>query len=551
MTFTGASLTLELLKRQGIGIIAGIPGGANLPLYDALGSSGIRHVLVRHEQAAGFIAQGMARSTGKAAVCFATSGPGAVNLLTAVADAKLDSVPLVAVTGQVATPLIGTDAFQEVDTYGMSIPITKHNFLVRSVGELAEVIPEAFRIALSGRRGPVLVDLPKDVQQASVELAELPEPGAAAPPPEADGALLAHMARLIAASERPVLYAGGGVVASGAEEEVRALSAACDIPVACTLMALGVARRDDPLSLGMLGMHGSLAVNQAVDRADLLIVLGARFDDRATGAIASFAPQARVIHVDIDEAEIGKIRTPDVSAVCDLKRALRRLERLVGRRARPAWRAEIQDLRERHPAAPAADPSHPSNLVRAIAGCLPAEAIVATDVGQHQMWAAQAWPVADPRRFLTSGGLGTMGFGVPAAMGARLAHPDGPPVVALTGDGSLLMNIQELATIAEQELDVKICVLNNGQLGLVRQQQELFYQKRYVASRFTARPDFAAIARGFGIRGHSLPLPHDHAALCAALRAPGPALLDIEVSGDENVLPMVPPGMGNTEAPWA
>jgi acetolactate synthase I/II/III large subunit len=551
MRFTGASLTLELLKQQGIGIVAGIPGGAALPLYDALGSSGLRHVLVRHEQAAGFIAQGMARSTGEAAVCLATSGPGAVNLLTAVADAKLDSIPIVAITGQVATPLIGTDAFQEVDTYGMSIPITKHNFLVRNARELADVIPAAFRIALSGRRGPVLVDIPKDVQQAEVELDRLPSPGTADPAPEADGALLAHMARMIAAAERPVIYAGGGVVASGAEEEVRVISAACDIPVACTLMALGVARPGDPLTLGMLGMHGGLAVNHAIDRADLLIVLGARFDDRATGAIATFAPHAKVIHIDIDDSEIGKIRIPDVAATCDLKRALRRLERLVGRATRPAWRAEIDALRGKHPALVFEDPSHPANLVRAIAGIMPRETIVTTDVGQHQMWAAQAWPVSDPRRFLTSGGLGTMGFGVPAAMGARLAHPDGAPVVALSGDGSLLMNIQELATIAEQGLDVKICVFNNGALGLVRQQQELFYSKRYVASRFTARPDFAAIARGFGIPGHTIPLPHDHEALAAALRAAGPALLDIEISGTENVLPMVPPGQGNTEAPWS
>ncbi|MGA2976783.1 MAG: biosynthetic-type acetolactate synthase large subunit [Spirochaetia bacterium] len=549
MTITGASLTLELLKRQGISIIAGIPGGANLPLYDSLGQSDLRHVLVRHEQAAGFLAQGMARSTGKAAVCFATSGPGAVNLLTAVADAKLDSIPIVAITGQVASPLIGTDAFQEVDTYGMSIPITKHNFLVRSAAELLDVIPEAFRIALSGRRGPVLVDIPKDVQQSAIQLDALPPAGVPDSSPEPDGAVLAHMARMIAAAERPLFYVGGGVVASGAEEEVRSLSAGCDIPAACTLMALGVMRSDDPLNLGMLGMHGSLATNHAIDRSDLLIVLGARFDDRATGAIASFAPHARVIHIDIDEAEIGKIRAPDVAAACDLKRALRRLERLLGRMARQGWRAEIEALREKHPPLRFPDPSHPANLVRAIAAIMPRSTIVTTDVGQHQMWAAQSWPVEQPRQFLTSGGLGTMGFGVPAAMGAALAHP-GTPVISLSGDGSLLMNIQELATIAEQGLNVKICVFNNGCLGLVRQQQELFFEKRYVASRFAARSDFAAIARGFGLRACAIPLPHDHEALAAALRAPGPALLDIEIPGAENVLPMVPPGKGNTQALW-
>jgi acetolactate synthase-1/2/3 large subunit len=547
MKFTGASLTLELLKRQGVGITAGIPGGANLPLYDAIEGSGLRHVLVRHEQAGGFLAQGMARSTGKAAVCFATSGPGAVNLLTAVADAKLDSIPIIAVTGQVATALIGTDAFQEVDTYGMSIPITKHNFLVRSAGELLEVIPEAFRIALSGRQGPVLIDLPKDVQQAGIEQDTLPAPGAADPAAEADGATLAHIARMIAASKRPLLYVGGGAVASGAEEEVRAIAEMCDIPAVTTLMGLGVLEPENPLCLGMLGMHGSMAVNFAVDRADLLIALGVRFDDRATGVIASFAPHAKIVHMDVDEAEIGKIRRPDESATCDLKRALARLARLLARTKREAWIAEIAALQKEHPPLVFEDPSHPVNLIRAISEILPRDTIATTDVGQHQMWAAQAWPVRRSRSFLTSGGLGTMGFGVPAAMGAALANP-GTPVVSLSGDGSLLMNIQELATIAEEGLNIKICVFNNGHLGLVRQQQELFYGKRYTASRFTVKPDFAAIARGFGIQGVRLAMPHDHDALAEALRIEGPVLLDIEVPEAENVFPMVPPGKGNIEA---
>jgi len=547
MQYTGASLLMELLKRQGIGIVAGIPGGANLPVYDALGQSDLRHILVRHEQAGGFLAQGIARSTGAAAACFATSGPGAVNLLTAIADAKLDSVPIVAVTGQVASPLIGTDAFQEVDTYGMSIPVTKHNFLVRSVSELLEVVPEAFRFALSGRQGPVLIDLPKDVQQASIDLDGLPEPGAADAAPEPDGAVLASMARLIASAERPLLYVGGGVVASGAEEEVRALSAACGIPVVCTLMGLGIMDPDGPLNLGMLGMHGSRATNLAVDRADLLIALGVRFDDRATGSVAGFAPRARVIHMDIDEAEIGKIRRPDISAGCDVKRALRRLNRLAARTPREAWRAEIRALRSDHPFAAPDDPSHPARLVKALAAAVPENAIVTVDVGQHQMWAAQSWPVRRTRSFLTSGGLGTMGFALPAAMGAALAHPD-RTVLVLTGDGSLLINIQELATIAENHLDVKICVFNNGHLGLVRQQQELFYGGRYVASRFDARPDFAAIARGFGIPGCTIRIPHDGEALARALAVEGPVLLDIELPETENVYPMVPPGKSNIEA---
>ena len=546
MEYSGASLLIELLKRQGIGIVAGIPGGANLPLYDALGQSDLRHILVRHEQAGGFLAQGMARSTGKAAACLATSGPGAVNLLTAIADAKLDSVPIVAVTGQVASGLIGTDAFQEVDTYGMSIPVTKHNFLVRTIQELLEVVPEAFRFALSGRQGPVLIDMPKDVQQARIELADLPAPGVADPAPEPDGAVLASMARMIASAERPLLYVGGGVVASGAEEEVRALSAACGIPVVCTLMGIGIMEPDDPLHLGMLGMHGSQATNLAVDRTDLLIALGVRFDDRATGLVAGFAPRARVIHMDIDEAEIGKIRRPDISAACDVKRALRRLNRLVGSARREAWRAEIDAMKCAHPFAVSDDPSHASNLVRTLAALAP-DALLTVDVGQHQMWAAQRWPVRGTRRFLTSGGLGTMGFAVPAAMGVALAHP-GQAVLALTGDGSLLINIQELATIAENGLDIKICVFNNGHLGLVRQQQELFYGKRYVASRFDTRPDFAAIARGFGIPGCTIALPHDKTSLARGLSIKGPALLDIALNETENVYPMVPPGKSNVDA---
>ena len=547
MQLNGASLLIELLQRQGIEIVAGIPGGANLPLYDALGRSRLRHVLVRHEQAGGFLAQGIARSTGNAAACFATSGPGATNLLTAIADAKLDSIPIVAVTGQVPTGLIGTDAFQEVDTYGMSIPVTKHNFLVRSAAELLEVVPEAFRLALSGRPGPVLIDVPKDVQNARIDVERLPEPGTADAPPEPDGAVLAAMARMIAAAERPLLYVGGGVVASGAEEEVRALSAACGIPVVCTLMGLGIMPPEDAGFLGMLGMHGSLATAHAVDRTDLLIALGVRFDDRATGAIAGFAPRARVIHLDIDEAEIGKIRRPDLSAGCDVKRALKRLNRLVARAERSEWRAEIQALRAGHSLALGEEESHPGNLVRRLAALSPSDAVVSVDVGQHQMWAAQWWPVRRTRTFLTSGGLGSMGFSVPAGMGAALANPD-RPVIVLTGDGSLLINIQELATIAENNLDVRICVLNNGHLGLVRQQQELFYGERYVASRFESRPDYAAIARGFGMRGHTLRLPYDEAELGAALEGRGPVLLDIEVPETQNVYPMVPPGKSNVEA---
>lgn len=547
MKFTGASLAIELLERQGIEIVAGIPGGANLPLYHALGRSSIRHILVRHEQAAGFLAHGIARTTGRVGVCFATSGPGATNLLTAIADAKLDSVPLVAITGQVPTSLIGTDAFQEVDTYGLTVPITKHNFLVRSAGELLRVVPEAFRIAASGRKGPVVIDIPKDVQIAEIEVEELPPPGLPDEHPLILPAVLAKVARLIAGAQRPLLYIGGGVIAADAAAEVRSLAARCDLPAVTTLMGLGALPAGDPHLIGMLGMHGERSTNAVVDRADLLIALGARFDDRATGDPRSFAKDAAVVHLDIDASEIGKIRRPEAALACDLKEALSRLSSMLPREERATWRAEVEEIRRSLPPLAFDDPAHPARLLRALAAMVSEDAIVTTDVGQHQMWAAQWWPVARPRSFLTSGGLGTMGFGVPAAIGAALAHPD-RTVVAITGDGSLLMNIQELATVAELGLDIKICVLNNGHLGLVRQQQELFYDRRFIGSRFEVRPDFAAIAAGFGIRAASFGLSPRYDEIAGALSMSGPALLDLAIPEQENVYPMVPPGRANADA---
>ena len=355
------------------------------------------------------------------------------------------------------------------------------------------------------------------------------------------------MARMIAAAERPLLYVGGGVVASGAEEEVRALASLCGIPVVSTLMGLGITTPESPLHLGMIGMHGSRATNIAVDRADLLIALGVRFDDRATGSVAGFAPRARVIHMDIDEAEIGKIRRPDISAACDVKRALKRLNRLVAPAGREHWLTEIEALRKEHPVPVPEGEAHPWTLLEKLARIAPQDSILTVDVGQHQMWAAQVWPVRRTRTFLTSGGLGTMGFALPAAMGVALAHPEAP-VLVLTGDGSFLINIQELATIAENNLDIKICVFNNGHLGLVRQQQELFYGGNLVASRFDTRPDFAAIARGFGIPGCTVRIPHDEEELSRALSMKGPVVLDIELPETENVYPMVPPGKSNIEA---
>lgn len=545
MEYSGAEIVIRLLERQGIDRIAGIPGGMNLPLYDALNGSSIAHVLARHEQGAGFIAQGMARSTGKPAVCFATSGPGVTNLITAIADAHLDSVPVVAISGQTPLALMGTDAFQEVDTFGMTLPVTKHNFLVRSAGELLEVIPEAFRIAMSGRPGPVWVDIPKDVQTQRIDVGVFPEPGtrvlAAAP----DGALLDAASRMIDGADRPVLYAGGGLVRSGAQ--VRALCEKAGIPVVTTLMGLGLMPTGSPLSLGMLGMHGSRAANLILDRADLLIAAGARFDDRATGKIASFCPRARIIHMDIDGAEIDKLMPSDCGIQGDAGEILARLIPRVAPRARRAWAGEISAIGSAHPARECA-PSHstPVDLIRRIGRLAGEEAFLTTDVGQHQMWVAQHYPHQKPGRLLTSGGLGTMGFGLPAAIGAALANP-GASVLCFSGDGSILMNIQELATLAEQGLNVKLIVLNNGALGLVRQQQELFFGGRYIASRFDRNPDLVTVARGFGIQGTRLSLADcSDGALTAFLYADGPALLDVAIPQAANVYPMVPPGAANT-----
>ncbi|HEV7735573.1 MAG TPA: acetolactate synthase large subunit [Candidatus Binatia bacterium] len=549
MQTTGAALTMRLLERQGIRLIAGIPGGASLPLYDALRSSEIRHVLARHEQGAGFIAQGMARATGRAAVCFGTSGPGATNLLTAIADARLDSIPLVAVTGQVPQAMIGTDAFQEIDTYGLTVPITKHNFLVRSADELLTVVPEAFRIATSGRPGPVLIDIPKDVQLAAIDVERLPEPGGPDPAPRFSHDDIGRAAAMIDAAQRPVLLVGAGIIGAGASPTLRRLAEKASIPVASTLLGLGAMPHDHPRFLGMVGMHAARFTNLVLEDCDLLIALGIRFDDRATGKVAEFCPNARVIHVDIDPSELGKIRRPSLGIVADVGEALRALEPRVAATPRTSWSRHVATLQATHPlATPGADdPLQPYGIVRATAELLPDDTIVTTDVGQHQMWVAQAYPFTFPRQWLTSGGLGTMGFGLPAAIGAALAHP-GRRVVCFSGDGSLLMNLQELATAAEEQVDVKIVLMNNAHLGLVRQQQELFYGARFHASRFHAQPDFAAIARGFGIAAVDLGAttsPYDR--LAEALAMPGPCLVNVPIAEAANVYPMVPPGGANRD----
>ncbi len=549
-TLTGAQITVRLLERQGVRLVTGYPGGAILPIYDALGqSTAIRHVLARHEQGAGFIAQGMARVSGEVAVCMASSGPGATNLLTAIADAKLDSIPLVAITGQVPKAMIGTDAFQEVDTYGLSVPITKHNFLVSSTEELLDVIPRAFAIAASGRPGPVLIDIPKDVQSRTIEVAEWPAPGQRVMPAPADGMALAEAASLIAAAKRPLLYLGGGVIHAGASELALELAEKSTLPTVMTLMALGAMPVDHPLSLGMLGMHGAPYTNLALDECDLLIAVGARFDDRATGKVAAFCPQAKIIHIDIDAAELDKIKTAHVGIIADVAEALTRLLPLLPENPRAEWNARIDALKAAHPQPlPGVnDPRSHFGLIRAVAACLDDDAIVATDVGQHQMWAAQAYPLRRPRQWLTSGGLGTMGFGVPAAIGAALAAPE-RTVVCFTGDGSILMNIQELVTAAEQRANVKIVLMNNAVLGLVHQQQTLFYGQRLFASEFQSMPDFVAAARALGIAAVDLDqAANPCAALADAFARPGPCLIHAGIDAEQKVYPMVPPGAANRD----
>lgn len=549
-TLTGAQIVVRLLERQGVRTLAGIPGGAILPIYDALSqSSTIHHVLARHEQGAGFIAQGMARATGQVAVCLASSGPGATNLLTAIADAKLDSIPMVAITGQVPKSMIGTDAFQEVDTYGLSIPITKHNFLVGSAEELLEAIPRAFRLAASGRPGPVLVDIPKDVQNQSVEVGEWPEPGAADPAPAPGTDLIACAAEMINEAERPVLYLGGGVVHSGASGLAVALAEKAGLPSVMTLMALGAMPVDHLLSLGMLGMHGARCTNFALDECDLLIAVGARFDDRATGKVAAFCPLAKIIHIDIDPSELDKIKTAHVGIAGDVKSVLEQLLPKVDIILRKPWLSRVADLKADYPLRMPGidDPRSHYGLIRAVADCVDDEATITTDVGQHQMWVAQAYPLRRPRQWLTSGGLGTMGFGLPAAIGAALAEPQ-RTVVCFTGDGSILMNVQEFATAAEEEANVKVVLMNNASLGLVFQQQTMFYGERIFASKFRGMPDFIKVAEGFGWQTLDL----DHAgdpitALRAAISLPGPVLIHASIDMREQVLPMVAPGAANKD----
>jgi len=550
MELSGAQLLVQLLENQGIKTVAGIPGGAALPLYDALaGSNSIRHVLARHEQGAGFIAQGMARATGTPNVCFATSGPGATNLITAIADAKLDSIPLVCITGQVSSDMIGHDVFQEVDTYGLSLPITKHNYLVRSADDLPEILNNAFLIARSGRPGPVWIDIPKDVQTERVIIDHLPNPSPTAEWALPDEVLLDAAARMIERAERPVLYLGGGVIASGASAPIRRFAERIGLPTTMTLMALGAMPFDHPLSIGMLGMHGARYTNSVIREADLLIVIGARFDDRAIGNAEKFCPKAKIIHIDIDASELNKIRAANIAICGDVRTVIEALSPRIFPKCQEKWLLQVEELRGAMPLwRPGLDdPRSPYGLIQAVADCLDDEAIVVTDVGQHQMRVAQAYPFRRPRQWLTSGGLGTMGFGLPTAIGAALAEPL-RKVVCFSGDGSLLMNIQEMATAAEEDVDVKVVLMNNRSLGLVHQLQDLFYGQRIFAVDYKRCPDFMTISKGFGWHVTDLDdAASPRKALADAFSHRGPGLIHCSVDVTEAVFPMVPPGAAITE----
>lgn len=540
----GAQWLVQALRTQGVETVFGYPGGAIMPVYDALYDGGVEHVLCRHEQGAVMAAIGYARAGQKTGVCIATSGPGATNLITGLADALLDSVPVVAITGQVGSSLIGTDAFQEIDVLGLSLSCTKHSFLVESITDLPRIITEAFAIATSGRPGPVLIDIPKDIQLQIGEFTPyFMSVDAAEPLSQADisGAL-----QLMRESKKPVLYAGGGVGMSGAVDVLRAFLTETGMPAVSTLKGLGAVSPDYPYYLGMLGMHGAKAANLAVQEADLLIAVGARFDDRVTGRLDAFAPCAKVIHVDIDPAELDKLRRTHVSFACDAKQILPVLSQPLDI---SAWQCRAGELK----AAFAPDYTHPGETIYAplllsqVSAAKPEDCVVTTDVGQHQMWTAQHMSFTRPENFLTSGGLGTMGFGLPAAIGAQIARPQAT-VLCVSGDGSFMMNVQELTTIKRKRLPVKILLLDNQRLGMVRQWQELFFDKRYSETVLNDNPDFVALAQSFDIPGHLVTEKSDlPAAIHTLLHHQGPYLLHVAIREEDNVWPLVPPGAGNEQ----
>ncbi len=548
MELTGAQALIESLKKEGVDVIFGYPGGAVLPIYDVLyNEKAIRHILTRHEQGAAHAADGYARATGKVGVCMATSGPGGTNLVTGIATAHMDSIPIVAITGQVPTSIIGRDSFQEADITGITMPITKHNYLVKTAEELPLIVKEAFHIARTGRPGPVLIDIPKDTQIKKIDFKypdkiDLPS---YKPTYEGHPRQISHAAKSINAAKKPLIYAGGGVIISGAAAELYELATKGNIPVTTTLMGKGGFPETHSLSLGMLGMHGTVYANYAVTECDLLIAIGARFDDRVTGHIERFAPGARIIHIDIDPAEIGKNVRVTVPIVGDVKRVLSKLTgKIEAKKGDTPWLKQIEEWKKRYPLKYKSDKGiKPQFIVEQIYEVTKGEAIITTEVGQNQMWAAQYYKYTKPRTFLSSGGLGTMGYGLPAAVGAQIGHPD-KIVVDIAGDGSIQMNIQELTTAVNNKLPIKICVLNNSFLGMVRQWQEIIHGKRYSQTNLCNNPDLVKIAEAYGAAGIRVTKQEEvRGALEEAMKIKDrPTLIDFKIVKEENVFPFVPAG---------
>ncbi len=548
---------MECLKAEGVDVVFGLPGGANLPTYDAFYDAGIRHILVRHEAGGGHAAEGYAKATGKVGVSIGTSGPGATNLVTPICDAMMDSVPVVFLTGQVRTELLGTDGFQEADTIGITMPIVKHSVMIQHPLEIPRSIHEAFHIARTGRPGPVVVDIPQDLSRADIPYEPVTDIHLPGYQPTTDGnqKQVRLAAKALANARRPVIYAGGGVISANAAAELTELALADRFPVTCTVMGLGGFPAPHEQWLGMLGMHGTRAANYAMDEADLIVALGARFDDRITGKLSEFAPRAKFIHIDIDPAEISKNVPAHIPIVGDAKNILPRLT--AEYRALDAdpgrleeWWSRIRVWRERHPLgyADSTDAEiKPQYMIEALYEATGGDAIITSDVGQHQMWAAQYFHFSRPRRWINSGGLGTMGFGLPAAMGAKIGCPD-ESVVCIAGDGSVQMNMQELATCSQEGIAIKVFIMNNGYLGMVRQWQELFWDKRYSQVDMGQWPDFVKVAEAYGATGLRLTDKHTLVKdMREALAREGPVLVDVRVTREENTYPMIPAGKAARE----
>jgi acetolactate synthase-1/2/3 large subunit len=543
---------MECLKAEGVDVVFGLPGGANLPTYDAFYDAGIRHILVRHEAGGGHAAEGYAKATGKVGVSLGTSGPGATNLVTPICDAMMDSVPVVFLTGQVRTELLGTDGFQEADTIGITMPIVKHSFLIQHPLEIPRSIHEAFHIARTGRPGPVVVDIPQDLSRADIPYEPVTDVHLPGYQPTVDGnqKQIRLAAKALANSRRPVIYAGGGVISAGAAAELTELATSDRFPVTCTVMGLGGFPAPHEQWLGMLGMHGTRTANYAMDEADLIIAIGARFDDRITGKLSEFAPRAKFIHIDVDPAEISKNVPAHIPIVGDAKNILPRLTAAYrALSAEPSrldeWWSRIGTWQQRHPLRydDSTDAEiKPQYMIQALYEATGGDAIITSDVGQHQMWAAQHFHFARPRRWINSGGLGTMGFGLPAAMGAKVGCPD-ETVVCIAGDGSVQMNMQELATCAQEGIAIKVFIMNNGYLGMVRQWQELFWDKRYSQVDMGQWPDFVKVAEAYGATGLRF---EDKRTLVKdmqeAIATDGPVLVDVRVTREENTYPMIPAG---------